>query len=174
MELFFSFFFDTRVKNNLGYVKLAFIHFTAIKANISIQPSIAEIDVTLNQYFNHTISSFPENFQPEDRQCYKQFENNLTYFPYEKGYRYTVSHLEFKTSWFLFHLEFMKFSTFLSADMKWTIVCYSRPSWKLYGTAIVNPLFTIARIVRAFRGQIFHFVLAEVLSVCSPNSHQWP
>ena len=45
---------------------------------------------------------FSENFQPEDRQCYKQFENNLTYFPYEKGYRYTASHLEFKTCWFLF------------------------------------------------------------------------
>ena len=166
MELFFSFFFDTRVKNNLGYVKLAFIHFAA-KISIQLLKLMSLSINTLTMLLFH----FSENFQPEDRQCYKQFENNLTYFPYEKGYRYK----NFKNClWFLFHLEFMKFSTFLSADMKWTIVCYSRPSWKLYGTAIVNPLFTIARIVRAFRGQIFHFVLAEVLSVCSPNSHQWP
>ena len=28
---------------------------------------------------------------PEERQCYYRFEKNLTYMPYERGYRYTMN-----------------------------------------------------------------------------------
>ena len=131
--------------------------------------------MSLNHYFNHATFSFFRKFSTRRQAMLQAIWKQFDIFSIWKRVQvYCFLFLEFKTCWFLFHLEFMKFSTFLSADMKWTIVCYSRPSWKLYGTAIVSPLFTIARIVRAFRGQIFHFVLAEVLSVCSPNSHQWP
>ena len=39
----------------------------------------------LSIYFIETFTN------PEDRQCYYEFEKNLTYMPYERGYRYIMN-----------------------------------------------------------------------------------
>ena len=39
-------------------------------------------------FFIYFIETFTN---PEDRQCYYKFEKNLTYMPYERGYRYIMN-----------------------------------------------------------------------------------
>lgn len=57
---------------------------TGTETQLAVAPSLT-----------YTTTDAIEAFNPLERKCYRDFEVNLTYFPYEDGYRYDMGNCMF-------------------------------------------------------------------------------